>query len=227
MGTDMHFDRFAGEYEQILDRSIALSGEDSAYFAEYKAKYLRRILPQPFVGKILEFGCGVGMLAGHLKRWLPATQVDGFDVSEESIRKVDRQLTEQGIFTSSSTNLTNDYRLIVVANVMHHILREHRQEVVSDLATRLLPGGMLAIFEHNPVNPVTRWVVERCPFDDDAVLLPPAETRSYYAYANLKQLRLDYIVFMPRPLSWLRVMEPWLAWLPVGAQYALIGEKHA
>jgi len=32
---------------------------------------------------------------------------------------------------------------------------------------------------------------------------------------------------MPRILSWLRLLEPWLAWLPLGAQYALIGEKHA
>ena len=33
----MHFDRFAGDYKQVLDQSLAVSGQDSSYFAEYKA----------------------------------------------------------------------------------------------------------------------------------------------------------------------------------------------
>jgi hypothetical protein len=83
----------------------------------------------------------------------------------------------------------------------------------------------LVIFEHNPANPVTRWVVERCPFDHDAILLPPSETCDYARAAGLRVLRRDYIVFMPRPLAWLRPMEPWLAWLPAGAQYAMSARK--
>jgi SAM-dependent methyltransferase len=227
MSGNTQFDRFAGQYEQILDRSIALSGEDSAYFAKYKAMYLRRLLSESFAGKVLDFGCGVGVLSRYLKQYLPASRVDGFDVSQESIRKVDPGLLQQGIFSSRSAELEHDYELIVVANVMHHVPIGERQRVVEGLAGRLRKGGWLAIFEHNPANPVTRWVVERCPFDDDAVLLPPDETRSYFVRAQVLPRRQDYIVFMPRPLSWLRSLEAWLAWLPLGAQYALIGEKNA
>jgi hypothetical protein len=84
----------------------------------------------------------------------------------------------------------------------------------------------LSVFEHNPANPITRRVVEQCPFDEDAVLLYPAEVKRYLTHVNLRLLRHDYIVFMPRALAWLRPLEPALAWLPAGAQYAVLAGKN-
>lgn len=221
----MQFDQFAGGYKQVLDRNVAVSGEDSAYFAEYKARYLARVLPQDFRGSMLDFGCGVGLLSAFLKKYLPAARLDGYDVSLESIRQVDPALAREGKFTSSLDELSSAYDLIVVANVMHHIAREERPRTVAALANRLAPGGRLALFEHNPANPVTRWVVERCPFDKDAVLLPIGEAANCFSGAHLRVWRCDYIVFMPRFLAWLRPLEPWLAGLPLGAQYVIVGEK--
>jgi hypothetical protein len=37
--------------------------------------------------------------------------------------------------------------------------------------------------------------------------------------------RRDYIVFMPRLLSWFRRLEPLLARVPIGAQYAILARK--
>jgi SAM-dependent methyltransferase len=225
MDIHVEFDRFADEYENIIDRSVGVSGEDSAYFAQYKALYLRRLLTPALTGKVLDFGCGVGMLCRFLRQHLPATRIDGFDVSNESIRKVDPALAAQGTFTSSPSQLAQDYCLIVIANVLHHIPPGQRQNLIEDLAGRLAQRGILAVFEHNPSNPITRWVVERCPFDGDAILLPPTETGSYLAQAKLHLKRRDYIVFMPSILAWLRPLEPRLGWLPIGAQYAILAEK--
>jgi SAM-dependent methyltransferase len=221
------FDRFAANYEHVLDEAVRFSGEQGAYFADVKARYIRDFVGARFSGSVLDYGCGIGLLAGLLKEYLPAARLDGFDVSYDSIRRVSRALAAQGQFTSDAVQLADGYQLIVVANVMHHIAPERRPEVVQDLADRLSPGGMLAIFEHNPANPITRRVVERCPFDEDAILLPAAETAAYVSRAKLCQLRLDYIVFMPRFLAWLRPLERRLAWLPMGAQYAIVAEKHA
>ena len=223
----MQFDQFADQYEQVLDRTVAVSGEDSAYFAEYKARYLRRVLSTLLSGKALDFGCGVGLLSRFLKTYFPAVQLDGFDVSPDSLDKIDDRLKSQGHFTSSAADLAHDYGLIVVANVMHHIVPGEREALIRDLAGRLAARGVLAIFEHNPANPVTRAVVEHCPFDADAILLPPAETTGYLGRANLRLMRRDYIVFMPRFLAFLRPLEPWLRWLPMGAQYVVLAEKHA
>lgn len=223
----MHFDQFAEDYERILDRTVAVSGEDSAYFAEYKARYLGRLLGASFSGKALEFGCGVGRLSGFIKKFLPTIQLDGFDVSGDSIRRIDSSLSSQGVFTCDSANLARDYGLIVMANVMHHIPVEQRKGVTQSLADRMASGGTLVIFEHNPANPVTRWVVERCAFDADAKLLTPSEISSYLRAARLQLARRDFIVFMPRLLAWLRPLEPWLAELPLGAQYVMVANKHA
>jgi SAM-dependent methyltransferase len=222
----MDFDRFAQDYSHVLDRSLSMSGEDSTYFAEYKALYLRRILGPSFGGKVLDFGCGVGLLARFVKAHLPAAHIDGFDVSQDSIANVDPVLSSSGLFTSSLQALAKDYDLIVVANVMHHIPPERRADVVQNLAERLRVGGLLSIFEHNPGNPVTRWVVEHCPFDDDAVLLPPPETVGRVEKAGLRLNRRDYIVFMPSFLQWLRPLEWSLRGLPMGAQYVVVAEKH-
>lgn len=227
MSPKTQFDRFAGDYERILTKSVAASGEDSAYFSEYKALYLKRVLTSTFSGKILEFGCGIGLLSGFLKKHLPAIRIDGFDVSHDSIQKVNPVLVGQGFFTSDSARLSHDYQLIVAANVLHHIQLEERQNVIRELADRLAYGGSLVVFEHNPANPVTRWVVERCPFDHDAVLLPPSEICGYANAAGLVVARRDYIVFMPRFLAWLRPMEPWIAWLPAGAQYVVVAQKNS
>lgn len=223
----MDFDRFAGNYEQTLGRALAVAGEGAEYYAAYKAKFLQRILTSSFAGKILDFGCGVGLLSGFLKEHFPAAQLDGFDVSAASIERIPSAISSGRVFTCNTRELAEDYQLIVVANVLHHVPAQSRQELFCELAEHLAPDGLLSIFEHNPANPVTRRVVERCPFDEDAVLLPPAETKSYLRAAKLGLLRHDYIVFMPHALAWLRPLEPWLAWIPAGAQYAVLAKKDA
>jgi len=223
----MEFDQFAADYEGILDRTVALSGEGSSYFAEYKARYLARLMPQGFAGRVLDFGCGVGLLSACLKRLWPGARIDGFDVSEESLGRVAPALAAAGLFTSDSGRLAHDYDLVVLGNVLHHIAPADRRATVRDLAGRLAPGGRLAIVEHNPANPLTRRTVARCPFDDGVELLPAKESTGYLASAGLRLLRCDYIVFLPHALAWLRPLEPRLAWLPLGAQYAAVGERVA
>jgi 2-polyprenyl-3-methyl-5-hydroxy-6-metoxy-1,4-benzoquinol methylase len=215
------FDRFASNYKNVLDRSLAMAGESSEYFMQYKAAYVDRLLGKAGSRKILDFGCGVGLLSSILARLRPADTIHGFDVSTESLEQVEPSLRERGVFTSSLDELDRDYDLIVLSNVMHHLPVPSRQATVSDLASRLARTGALLVIEHNPLNPLTRWVVSHCEFDDDAVLLWPSEVKRYFAEAGLKAPRRDYILFFPRAVSALRGLEKALGWCPAGAQYAL------
>src|SRR5262245_33435011 len=219
------FDRFASDYRQMLDRCVGMSGESSEYFSRYKARYVARILGQTFQGTVLDFGCGVGVLSTCMRQELPGCRLDGYDVSAESVRQIPSALTAAGTFTSDLASLSDRYDAVVLSNVMHHVPPEHRGLVVSWLRDRLAPAGKLFVFEHNPANPVTRLVVSRCEFDRDAILLPTAEGIARLTSAGLRLLRRDYIVFFPRALAWLRAVEPWLAWCPSGAQYALVAER--
>jgi 2-polyprenyl-3-methyl-5-hydroxy-6-metoxy-1,4-benzoquinol methylase len=220
------FDRLAPNYKEIVDQTLTISGETSAYFAEYKARYTARAVVRPeFSGKILDFGCGIGLLSGFLRKHFPASRLHGFDVSPESIQRIHPDLHSHGLFTSNLADLDGDYDVIVVSNVMHHARPEHRQTVISALRERLVQTGKLVVFEHNPMNPVTRWVVHHSPIDRDAILLPRRETMAYLDRAGLHLIRRAYIVFFPRFLSRLRLFEPWLSWCPLGAQYALVAER--
>lgn len=217
------FDSYAARYEELLSHSIKFSGENPEYFAAYKASYLRRLLPSA-ASRVLDYGCGIGMLSRQLKLHFPKAQVDGFDLSLESLARIDPALLAQGTFISDLPCLGRDYDLIVMANVLHHVVPAERQDLVSEVASRLALGGKLVIFEHNPWNPFLRWAVARCPFDEDAILLRRKESTKYLTQAGLST-RYDYIVFFPRWLSVLRRFEQLLLRFPLGAQYAVVGQR--
>jgi SAM-dependent methyltransferase len=220
------FDAFAATYEQSLDASISITGESFCYFAQYKAAYIARNIPLPGPARILDYGCGVGLLSKHLHALMPEKRIDGFDVSEESLLRIGPELRLNGTFTSEECLIGEDYDVVVVANVLHHVRPEGRRELIQSVAARLRAGGKLVIFEHNPLNPLTRRAVSQCVFDGDAILLPQRETRSYFP-ANEFRIRRDYIVFFPHFLGWFRPLEPFLSWCPFGAQYAIIAAKRA
>lgn len=226
--TENRFDQFAGRYSDVLDRDVGLSGESGAYFAEYKARYLRDLVVRPdFSGTLLDFGCGVGLLSRFLKSYLPAATVHGFDASVESIRNIDSSLRATGVFTTDPNELAPEYDVIVLANVLHHVAPLRRSDIVHSLCRRLARDGRLVVFEHNPLNPVTVWVVKQSPLDEDAILLPRQETLAHLSGAGLRVVRHSYIVFFPRLLAWCRPIERFLAWCPLGAQYAVVAEKVA
>ncbi len=216
------FDAFAGEYREMLDRSVSLSGESGEYFAEVKAHYLTSVLGEDFRGLLLDFGCGIGLLTRLLVKHFPQSEVDGFDISRTSVEQIELELARRATFTSNADELRVDYDAIVVANVLHHVKPEERPATMAFLAARLARNGRLFIFEHNPLNPVTRAAVDRCPFDEDAVLLRKNEAVRLLRNAGLKIERTQYIVFFPRFLRALRPLERYLGWWPIGAQYALV-----
>ena len=55
--------------------------------------------------------------------------------------------------------------------MFHHISPDQRQLALSQCRDALATEGQVFLFEHNPYNPATRWIFERCPFDADAEML--------------------------------------------------------
>jgi 2-polyprenyl-3-methyl-5-hydroxy-6-metoxy-1,4-benzoquinol methylase len=220
----VEFDAFACSYQEYLNHSVRISGDTSDYFAAYKAAFIARKLA-PSVGKLLDYGCGIGLLAGHLKHRFPSVQIDGFDVSQDCIGQIDKNLAQQGAFTSDLNATGHSYDVVVLSNVLHHVKPENRAHLILDIRSRLAENGKLVIFEHNPINPLTRWAVSQCVFDEDAILLTSREMLRDLRAADLRVLARDFVVFFPRYLAWLRPFEPFLRWCPLGAQYAVIADR--
>jgi SAM-dependent methyltransferase len=226
------FDSYANDYEKQLNESLRASGESSEYFARHKAVWLRRNAPAEAMGRILDYGCGIGLATRHLAEFFPASVVHGFDLSENSLERAARRCDEalvdrkaKVVFFSDPGRLEGDHTLILLANVLHHVPPPERDKLLRGVARLLAPGGRLLVWEHNPLNPLTRRVVASLPFDDDAILLPLGETSSRLRGVGLSLERRDYVFFFPRFLKGLRFLEPWMRRLPLGAQYAVLAKR--
>jgi SAM-dependent methyltransferase len=219
------FDGYAREYLALHQRNIEVSGESPTYFAEYKLRCLERLVGVEFDAPILDFGCGIGMVTEQLvKRF---AEVHGFDPSKESLVLAASRAPAATFHDDPARIPDGHFALIVMAGVLHHIVPVERERVLKSALAKLRPGGRLVVFEHNPLNPLTRRAVAQCAFDDDAILLWPREARRLLGRSGFENVRRDFIVFLPRALAKLRWMEPHLRMVPLGAQMMLVGARPA
>jgi 2-polyprenyl-3-methyl-5-hydroxy-6-metoxy-1,4-benzoquinol methylase len=222
------FDAYAKDYERLHGNSITASGEQPAYFADYKVECIKRLVGSGYDAPILDYGCGVGSLTERLIRRF--SQVSGFDPSATSVAEARERAAASTFYEEREAIPKRHFGVIVLANVLHHVPPAERLALVSYLTRCLQPEkGRLIVFEHNPYNPLTRRAVATCEFDDDAILLGPVELTRLLSQSGLMGPRRKFIVFFPRALSGLRGLEPHLGWLPIGAQvmaHAMAPSRH-
>jgi ubiquinone/menaquinone biosynthesis C-methylase UbiE len=108
--------------------------------------------------------------------------------------------------------------------VLHHVDPPDRPALVAEMARVTRPGGLTLVFEHNPLNPLTRRVVRDCAFDEGVQLLGRREPERLYRGAGLTVLATEYLLFVPWRAD---VIERRLTRLPFGAQYVVVGRKAA
>jgi hypothetical protein len=90
-----------------------------------------------------------------------------------------------------------------------------------ELARVTRQGGLVVVFEHNPVNPLTRLVVRRCAFDEGVVLVGRRSLGRLARAAGLAVEETRYILFFPWTRAPFPQLERRLGSLPAGAQYFL------
>ncbi|MDO8488609.1 MAG: class I SAM-dependent methyltransferase [Candidatus Omnitrophota bacterium] len=220
------FDNHSFDYDKLIDQDIRVSGESIDYFASYKARCVKEFLGCSFKGSILDYGCGVGIGAKHLKRYFDSQKVaiTGYDVSKESIQRAIEEVKDI-IFIGEFEKISKEsFDVIIVANVIHHIRQEERPDFFIKISGLLKKNGYIFIFEHNPYNPITRSVVKKSILDRDASLIELKATGKMLKQAGISILKKRYIVFFPRYLKALRFLEPILGVVPMGAQYLCVGK---
>lgn len=211
------FDQYAGQYEAILAAQTNFFDRDSNYFARYKIELLKQMVGP--VGAVLDFGCGIGRSMPHLRELFPDADIVGCDPSADSLANARSQNPSCRFVTNDELDPDCKFDLVIASCVFHHIPPENRQMAMRFCYSRLREGGHFVIFEHNPINPVTRRLVKQCPFDADAVLLTMRETIDRMRNAHFKVDESNYCLFFPKPLAALRSLEKYLGWLPMGGQY--------
>lgn len=223
------FDAYAEKYDEALQRGLAVSGEDKNFFAERRVEWLAGILSalrvQP--ATVMDFGCGTGTAAPLLLRLPGCRSVIGIDQSAESLRVArERQSSPRVSFRTPADYGTSEAVDLAYCNgVIHHIPPHERSAALRFVHQSLKPGGLFAIWENNPWNPGTRFVMSRIPFDRDAVPIAGPALAKLLRAGGFEVLRTDYLFIFPRWLRWFRPLEPRVAGWPLGAQYLVLGRK--
>jgi ubiquinone/menaquinone biosynthesis C-methylase UbiE len=225
------FDRFADEYEQLHAKNIAVTGEKPEFFHEYKVKVLREMTrargAEP--KSLLDFGSGIGNSLPFLRKYFPEARLAGADVSERSLE------VAEGRFPGMATGLRIEGERIPAedgsfdvgfsACVFHHIAHEEHVKWLRELRRVTRAGGMLAVFEHNPLNPLTVRAVNTCAFDENARLIRAREMVERFRESGWREVKARYHVFFPHALAGLRGLEKWMGAVPLGGQYSVVGVK--
>lgn len=215
------------DYDGQCAQGLKYSGESRLYFAKGRLSYLQKwwskaARKNPEV--IIDYGCGTGEITSLLATLFPYAQVIGCDVSPACVTYAKQHYASEWV----SFQLISDGKiqcppaqLIHSNGVVHHIPLDQRDSVFKSLGESLTADGILALFENNPINPGTRLVMAKIPFDRDAIPVNYWEVRNRMHKANLLPINIAFLFYFPSLLSFLRPLERCLVKLPLGAQYAV------
>jgi SAM-dependent methyltransferase len=225
------FDAFASRYDEALDEGLGATGETKDYFArrrtEWLGRRLRELGARPSV--IVDFGCGTGSSVPYLLDLPGCVSVHGADISEASLAVARREQGAANVTFGAPNDSTpgESVDLAFCNGVFHHIPPAERAGALRWIRRVLRPGGVFALWENNPWNPGTRYIMSRVPFDRDAITITPPEARGMLRQEGFELLRTDFLFVFPAFLRWLRPIERLLIAMPVGGQYLVLARKPA
>ena len=223
------FDQYAGSYDELLKDPIRdrFGGGGSTFFHRRRRDLIRAYFRQRGVDtarlSYLDLGCGKGelltLLLGDFAR------LAGCDPSSEMLGAAEGVETRQQLDPEKIPFEDAQFDLVTAAGVFHHVAPMSRLALAREVTRVLKRGGVFAVLEHNPYNPVTRLIVSRTPVDDNAILLRQRETRELLRTAGLAISAARYFLFFPE-FAYRHTgdaVEAWLREFPLGGQYAVFG----
>lgn len=224
------FDHYIKDYRKNLDDALALSGESSIFFADYKALKLKEWLPERanIPQAILDFGCGDGVMTSFVRIHFPHATLYGVDPSSKSIQSAQKSFPTMNFSVNYDEKPDLDFPdhsfdIIFAAGAFHHIPFEKHQGYLQEISRILKRDGVFVMFELNPFNPLTTRTFKRNPIDYNACMLKPAYAQKIcHTSFQGKKSSLKFYCFFPRAFKILRPLETYLTKLPLGALYAVV-----
>lgn len=241
------FDAYAAEYSAGMEnRWKRLAGDDAEVFIELKAWHLQEDLrrrPLTTGGhppRLLDFGCGEGVLLRILAASGFTGSLSGSDVSAAMLQAARGKwranaARRTGVTTAEPSWVesrpgvlpfeTHSFDIVTCLGVMHHVPPAERPREWSEIARVLRPGGRCYVYEHNPYNPLTRWVVSHTEIDRNAILLSQRETMRSLEDHGFTVTTAHGLMYWPPRWRRLWAAERWVRWIPLGGQYVVVGER--
>ena len=222
------FDRYSQSYSEDIDKVIGVFGKKHDFFIKAKADIILPALTALDEDvsrlKVLDVGCGVGLVHPYLKGALGA--LHGAEVSSESLEVARRNnpgvaydIYNGHVLPYADASFDAAYAI----GVMHHVPSAQWLAFLREMRRVVRPGGLVLQIEHNPLNPATQWVVRNAPMDENAELLTPWRLRRLMKEAGLARIWTNYVLFTPFAGKAFRLLDRLLKRVPLGTQYAMGG----
>ena len=224
------FDGYKDIYETEIDKALRFSGKSHDFFTKVKANNLADLFARHFHdaagAKVLDIGCGNGSIHPFLMGHNPSLRLSGIDVAGEVIAgaqtahpNVAYEVYDGKLLPYSDASFDAAFTICV----MHHVPPPEWPAFLSEMRRVVRPGGIAVVIEHNPMNPLTRRIVNSCPLDKNAVLLRSGQVKAMMSNAGLQNVSVQFILFTPFDNAFFRGFDRALGSFPLGAQYMTIG----
>lgn len=220
----MDFNSHKNQYKSIIEQKIAFAGKGLDFYTRIKADYLRKIvqrhLPDTYPVRILDVGCGHGYIHPMLRSF--GYDITGVEVAADVLDLARQENPDNRYVAYDGNRLPfedKSFDLVLAICVMHHVPPLQWPNFIAEGRRVLRPNGQFVVFEHNPLNPVTSYVVANNDIDSDAVLLRHTKLATMLKEAGLQRVYTRSILFTPFEQGIFRRMDEALGRLPLGAQY--------
>jgi SAM-dependent methyltransferase len=225
------FDSYQRRYEETIDEAIGYTGKPQSFFTQVKAEYLSELFERKFDRdsriEVLDIGCGNGTIHPMLLERNPGIRLCGVDVAStfiENARETNPQVQYEIYDGGRMPYSDARFDVAFTICVMHHVPPIKWPAFLDEMRRVVRPGGLISIIEHNPLNPLTRRLVDTCPFDQNAVLLRPSKLGALVRQAGFTNVGTQFIQFTPFGGPMFKRFDRLMGWLPLGAQYIVSGE---
>jgi SAM-dependent methyltransferase len=221
------FDHLDFGYEEAVAEAVRFAGQPHGVYVEAKAELLLRLADRRLTrppAQALDVGCGIGLTDAYV---LPHVgSLHGVDVSAAMVAEARTRNPQVEYRQSDGSSLPYDddrFDLVFAICVLHHVAPDAQAALLGELHRVTRPDGLIAVFEHNPWNPLTRRAVRSCAFDAGVDLLERRHLAARMSIAGIEVSDSEYTLFFPWRTQRFRALESRLARVPLGAQYVVAG----
>jgi|TARA_R110001583_G_scaffold47817_2_gene149783 16S rRNA (guanine1207-N2)-methyltransferase len=141
---------------QIQDKTLkiaALPGVFSQNALDTGTKVLLAHLPEKMTGKVLDFGCGAGVIAAYIGTVYPTTQLTLVDVSALALHSAQttlalNQLSGKYIASNSLSDVQDSYDFVISNPPFHQGVKTHyaaTEQFLSEIKQNLSSKGSITI----------------------------------------------------------------------------------
>jgi ubiquinone/menaquinone biosynthesis C-methylase UbiE len=228
------FDEYAFNYLKSLENPIRnLINKDNEYFIEAKTNIIKELINLYFSDSqylnIVDVGTGIGLFEKFLQG--SNIKIFGIDLSYQMLQvaKNINTIKGGGYCQANAFHLPlpdNSADIVFTSCVIHHIPDEKRELVIKDMYRVCKPGGMIVIFEHNPLNLLTQFVVNTTPLDKNTRLVSSKKLYSLIRNMGVKKCTVNYFLYGSREIdklinSFMKIIGK----TPLGGQYFILAAK--